>query len=118
MLIVVKKNVYFDYLYVNDFLKILDYFIQNDGSYKSYNAGSGIRIDLKKVSDIVNKVSGKRSKIIIKTKGFGNEYTCNNNLLIKETGKIKFTTFENSIGELYEWYATNRDQWEEKYLED
>ncbi len=116
--ITINQNVYFDYLYVNDFLKILDYFIQNDASHKIYNVGSGFKIDLKEIGNIVSKVSGKKSKIVIKSNGFGNEYTCNNNLLKKEIGKIQFTNFEDSISELYRWYEANQNLWDKKYFID
>ena len=44
--IVIKQNVKFDYIYVDDFIRILQYFVEHDQQYRTYNIGTGIPIDL------------------------------------------------------------------------
>ncbi len=39
--IIINQNVYFDYMYIDDLVKIVDYFINNEAKYKIYNASSG-----------------------------------------------------------------------------
>jgi len=104
--ITMKQNVFFDYVYINDFIKILDYFILNNSKKKFYNIGAGRSIDLLTIAKTVNKISKKKSKIIIKKKGLNNEYTCDNIRLLKEIVNLRFTDFKDSVRELYSWYKS------------
>lgn len=105
--IIINKNVYFDYLYIDDFVSILEYFIRNKRKYKTYNVGSGRRIDLKSIAKITNQVLGKDLLIRVREKGLNNEYTCNNERLLKEIGDFKFTDLRDAITELCLWYKEN-----------
>lgn len=104
--ITMRQNVFFDYLYINDFIKIIDYFINNDCKHKFYNTGRGEKIDLLTIAKMVNKISGKKSEIVIKNPGLKNEYTCDNSRLMDEIRDFHFTDFEETIKELYEWYKS------------
>lgn len=104
--ITMRQNVFFDYVYINDFIKILDYFIRNNSKEKFYNIGIGKPIDLLTIAKTVNRISENKSKIIIKKKGLNNEYTCDNSRLLKEIPNLRFTDFKNSVEELYSWYKS------------
>lgn len=104
--ITMRQNVFFDYLYIDDFIKIIDYFINNDCEYKFYNVGRGEKIDLLTIAKMVNKISGKKSKIVIKKPGLKKEYTCDSSRLVHEVRNLHFTDFEETIKELYEWYKS------------
>lgn len=106
--ITMRQDVYFDYFNVNDFVKIVEYFIEHDAKHKIYNIGSGTRINLNKIVKIINKIADNKSDIIIAKKGLNNEYTCSNERLIKEIPGFTFTKMENSIKDLYEWYKKNK----------
>jgi len=105
--ITINQNVFFDYIYIDDFVKIVDYFISHNVKQKFYNIGTGIKIDLKTIAKKIIKISGKKSRIIIKNNGFNNEYTCNNERLVNKIKSIKFLEFEVSLKILYKWYKTN-----------
>jgi|SRR3989344_1173574 len=109
MPILINQDVYFDYLYIDDFVKILEYFIKNNTKQKFYNIGTGKPVNLSKIANIINKISLFKSDIIIKTKGLGNEYTCDNSLLIKEVGQVKLTSLIESIQDLLSWYKDNKN---------
>ena len=109
MPITIHQNVVFDYLYINDLVKIVDFFLNNKVRYKSYNVGTGRRIDLKSIADKVNKVAGKKSPIKIDLKGLANEYTCDNRQLVKELTNFKFTSMGDAIKELYDWYFKRKN---------
>lgn len=108
--ITINRNVYFDYLYVNDFINILDYFIIHNVRYKTYNVGRGKIIDLLTIAHKINKIAAKKSKIIIHHQGLANEYTCKNRRLLKELAGFKFTDFDQSLKELYGWYLSIKDK--------
>lgn len=105
--ITIKKNVYFDYLYVNDLVRIVDHFLTHKNKFSTYNTGRGEKIDLLTIAKIINKVSKNPVPIIIKNKGFQNEYTCNITRLKKEISGLQFSQLEDSIRELYKWYSKN-----------
>lgn len=114
--IIVNKNVYFDYLYINDLVRIIDYFVRHKAHYQVYNVGFGKKIDLVTIAKIVNKISKKPVEIIIKNKDLQNEYTCDTTRLRKEIGKFEFTKIEDAIKELYEWYEGNKLQVDKRLL--
>ena len=102
--ITMNQNVFFDYTYVDDFVKVVDYFISHKAKHKFYNIGTGRKIDILTIANKINKVADKKSKIIIKNKGLNNEYTCDNSRLKEELKKFSFTNFDKALVELYNWY--------------
>ncbi len=100
----IKKNVYFDYLYVSDFSRIVETFINKNGAKRSYNICSGKSIDLLTLAKIIRQVDGRNSPIDIKEEGFGVEYSGDNTLFLQEYGEFDFTPHEKAINELYHWY--------------
>lgn len=104
------QNVYFDYVYINDFVKIIDYFIHHKGKHAFYNIGSGKKVDIFSIAKIINQVADKKSKIIIKTKGLNKEYTCNNSRLVQEIKNLNFTNINVAVGELYVWYKNHKKE--------
>lgn len=116
--ITINQNVFFDYVYINDFIHILDYFIENNVKHKSYNIGTGNSIDLLSLAKKINSLSQKKQKISILKKGLGTEYTCNNKRLIKELQHFSFTPIEKSIEELYNWYTNNKTLKKKSFIQD
>jgi len=104
--ITIRQNVYFDYLYIDDFCKIVKMFIDHDMMYRDYNVTSGERVDLLTIADTVMKVSKKKLPIYICEEGLGKEYTASNQRLINEIGRFDFIPIEYAIRELYYWYQT------------
>lgn len=102
--IIINQNVIFDYLYVNDLVKIIDFFIQKPSKEKFINVGTGKGIDLLTIAKTINTIAEKKSRIIVKNKGLQNEYTCDNALLLKEMRNFAFTDFKTSLRELYDYY--------------
>lgn len=107
MPITMNKDVYFDYLYIEDFIKIIKHFIEYKAEHKFYNIG-GKRINLLSLAKKINKISSKKSKIIVKNKGLNNEYTCDNSRLLKEIKNFRPSDLDISIKRLYDWYSQNR----------
>ncbi len=110
--ITINQNVFFDYVYIDDFIKIIDYFINNNAKKIFYNIGTGKKIDILTIAQLINSISKKQSKIIIKNKGLNKEYTCNNKNLINEYKGVKFKDFDLSLKELYNWYQKNKLHYE------
>jgi len=108
--ITINQNIHFDYLYINDFLKIVEHFINQVPKQKLYNATRGETIDLITIANKINRVAEKQSEIIVKREGLNREYSADNSKLLKEIGGFNFTAFDQAIKELYSWYKSNLDK--------
>jgi GDP-L-fucose synthase len=115
--IIINQNVYFDYLYVNDLIRIIEIFI-NKGTIKDkyLNICTGRTVDLITLAHIVIKISRKKLKIKVRIRDLKDEYSGNNNKLLSTIGRFQFTNFEQSIEELYYWYLNNKKLIDKKYL--
>ena len=59
MPIVINQNVVFDYLYLGDFLRIIDAMIEKDFAYQEFNITPTESIDLVSIAKIINTWSRK-----------------------------------------------------------
>lgn len=106
--ITLNQDVYFDYLYIDDFVKIVKHFIKYNVKYKFYNLGSGKSINILSIAKKINLIAKTKSKIQVKNKQLNNEYTCNNSRLLEELQGFNFTNFDISLKKLYTWYEKNK----------
>jgi GDP-L-fucose synthase len=106
--ITIMKNVVYDYIYVEDLVKITEWFINNTPPEHSYNVCYGQPYDLYSLAQMVQKYSGKGNQIIIQDQGMGHEYSGDNSKLLKLIPDIKFTKIEDAIASVYQWYLANK----------
>lgn len=117
--ITINQNIFLDYLYIDDFIRILDYFLSHKTRYKSYNVGTGKSIDLITSAKKINQIAVKESKIVVAHKGLENEYTCSNRRLMEELGDFNFNNFDISLEELYNWYLERKNELKKRdFLDD
>jgi UDP-glucose 4-epimerase len=107
--ITLRQNKKFDYLYINDLMPILEYFIENNPKEKSFNITPDNSIELLKVAQLVKSISQKDIEIKVAQEGFGLEYSGDNSLLRREMSVLQFTPIEKSINDLYDWYLNNKN---------
>ena len=108
--IVINKNVYFDYVYVDDLVKMIAWFMQNNAKEKIYNVTTGIKVDLISLANLVNDTSDFKSEIVVLNEGLNNEYTSNNERVLKELGSFKFTTHKKAIKKMREYFSYNMEK--------
>lgn len=106
--ITIRQNVRFDYMYVNDFVKIVEWFIDNDPSRRCYNVTTGKPLDLLSLAKKVIAASGKDPGIVVAREGMKPEYSGDNRRLMKEIGGFAFTDIDKAIRELYSWYENRK----------
>ncbi|MBQ9983275.1 MAG: NAD-dependent epimerase/dehydratase family protein [Lachnospiraceae bacterium] len=107
----VRQNVYFDYLWIDDFLRIVDRFLMLDKpQYHTYNIVSGQAVDLVSLCEQVKAVAKKDLDIIVCKEGLANEYSASNDRINCELGGINYTSIENSVEQLYKWYAERKTE--------
>lgn len=106
-----RQNCYFDYLWIEDFCRMLELFMKLDKPcYHSYNAVSGQRVDLLMLANLVNETADVKQKIFVCKDGYANEYTADNSRILQEIPSMKFTAIEKSVQQLYQYYKENKNQ--------
>ena len=111
MPIVINQNVRFDYLYIDDFLAVIERLIEADPSeipYREFNITTTESITLTEIVDIINKVGRNKSEVTVKNPGLNYQYTGDNSKLLENMGgSYKFLTYEESIRRLYNALESN-----------
>jgi len=108
MPIIINQNRFFDYLHVDDLARVVKWFIDNKPKNNIYNVCTGKSTDLKTLAEKIIKISGKKIKIEIKEKKLGKEYSGDNALLMGELSGFKFSSIDDKIRELYDYYDLNK----------
>lgn len=105
--ITIKQDRRFDYLYIDDLMPVIDYFLKNKGKYKSYNVTPDEAVELKILAERIRNISEKNLPILIAQDGMGMEYSGDNSRLYEEIPGIRFTSIYDAIHQLYQWYTRN-----------
>jgi len=106
--ITIKQDRKFDYIYIDDLMPILDYFICNDSTHKAYNVTPDASIRLYELAEKVRRISGKNLPITVAKEGMGVEYSGDNSRLKKEISSLNFLHIDKAIERLYNWYSENK----------
>ena len=106
--VVINQNKDFDFLYIEDLIKIVKWFIDNKPKKNIYNLCTGKVYDFKTIAEKIIRITGKRLEIVLKTENLGIEYSGDNSLLLSELNNFKFTPIDEAIKTLYDWYEANK----------
>ncbi|MCM8817355.1 MAG: NAD(P)-dependent oxidoreductase [Candidatus Omnitrophica bacterium] len=104
--IVIPHNKKFDFLYVDDLVKIVKWFIENSSRFNVYNICSGQAFEFRTIAEKVLEISGKKLSIIVKNES-SIEYSGDNSLFLCEIKNFQFTPLGTAIEKLYRWYEKN-----------
>lgn len=114
--ITLRQDRRFSYLFIDDLMPILEFFIENDLKYKSYNIVPDEKITLLEVAQLIKRISGKDIKILVANEDVGLDYTGDNSRLKKEFNNYKFTKLEQSVSMLYNYYEGAKNEIEKTLL--
>ena len=106
--ITLRQNRRFSYLYVNDLMPILHYFIENTPKYKSYNITPDTETELLQAAETVRQIAGGKEEIRVAQDGYGLSYSGSNARLKSELKDLKFTPLEQAVSELFAYYQANQ----------
>lgn len=119
--ITIDQNAFIDYLYIDDFVKCVEYFINNSSKseykprkntfshwtahwsnnsklkYRAYNMAKGETIDLVSIAKIINKYAENPSEIIVKIPGLNTEYSGDNSRLFDELKGFNFRSYDDKM---------------------
>ena len=99
----INQNVVFDYLFVEDMQRIVEYFIHKQPVSNIINITPTDSISLLEIAKIVNNFGEKEVEITINNPVLNNEYTGDNSRLLREIPDFEFTTMEVGLKKLYEY---------------
>lgn len=99
-----SKNMYFDYIYIDDLVKIMRWFIENKPKHKHYNICRGEHIDLYSLGNIIRDVMRSDCEFIVASEGYKLEYSGDNKRLFSEMGTFRFEDFGETIVKLTRYY--------------
>lgn len=114
--ITIKQNRVFDYLYIEDFMPILDYFIQHKPRHKAYNITPDHSIELYTLAMKIRSLSGKDLPIIVAKEGMGLSYSGDNARLRSELTNLRLTPIDTALSELYGWYTQQKEDINRDFL--
>lgn len=114
--ITLQKHARFDYLWVDDLVQILKWFIENEPKKKRYNVCRGESIDLYSLAEMVKEILGTDNSIVVKERGWKPEYSGDNRRLLMEIGGFCFTGLEEAVNILCEYYKRIIDEIDETRL--
>jgi UDP-glucose 4-epimerase len=106
--ITIKQNRKFDYVYIDDFVRVVERCFLEEVPCRSYNVTPDCAVELKALAQMVVQVSGRDVPILIKEPGMGLEYSGDNARLRTTFPGIELTPLAKSIAELYAWYQARR----------
>lgn len=106
--ITLRQNRRFSYLYVNDLMPILDYFITHTPAHKTYNITPDNETELLQAAHTVARLSGSQAGIQVAQEGYGLNYSGSNARLRGEIPGLTFTPFEQAVTDLLKYYKDNK----------
>jgi UDP-glucose 4-epimerase len=114
--IIINKNVIYDYIYVDDFCRIVDFFISNNSHEKIFNTTPCQSCDLLSIVKIIDEIFESNSKLSILKNGYGKEYTGNNEKLMSIMPDFEFTPLSESVRFLSSYYQAKKNTIDVKSL--
>ena len=101
----IHQNVVFDWMYVQDLVRILPSFLDEKRWFGgSYNLTTGTPVDLLTIAKLIN--NPKKVDIVVENSGWGNSYTGKNYRLIKYLEQPCFTPMPLAISNLKLYYES------------
>lgn len=106
--ITLRQNRRFSYLYINDLMPVLDFFLKNETKHRSYNIVPDAKVELIEIAEMVKRISGGDAEIQVAVAGRGLDYTGDNSRLKNEIKAVQFLPLEHAVMELWQYYESNK----------
>ena len=104
----VRKDCWFNFIYIEDLADIVEWFVENTPEYHDYNICHDQNYLLSDLADKVRKASRKELVIHMLSDEKNLDYTASNARLRAEITKINITPMERAIEDLYKYYYDNQ----------
>ena len=114
----VRKECWFDFLFIEDLPDIVSWFIEHTPQFHDYNICHGREYRLTELAELVRKVSGKALPIDLLSSERNLDYSADNSRLSREIKDLRITPMEQALAQLYHYYDTHRDLVDFQVLKD
>lgn len=104
--ITVNRNSIFDYIDILDFAGIVERFLTAKLTYKSFNICTAKPRELIELASIIDTVSDQDNVVTVLNETIHQNYSGDNDRMLREIGPFDFTPMEQSISRLFNWYKT------------
>lgn len=104
----IDKNRYYDFMIVDDLVRIIDWFLNNGNKNQIYNVCTGKTISFIEIANIIGKISEKPVSYIVDDQNNIVNYGGDNTLLLNETGPFRFMPIETGIKKIYDYIRSNK----------
>lgn len=105
----IRKDCYFDFLYIEDLPAIVEWFIENKPREHDYNVCMGKEYLLTELAEIVRLVSNKNLPLTVLNLERNLDYSASNERLTCEMHSFNLTSIEVALRKLYEYYYEHKD---------
>ena len=105
----VHNNAIVDYLYIDDLVSVVTWFIENTPRFQVYNVCTGIAKEHIAIADMISDLTQHRSSVVVNNKQIVKQYSGANGLLLNELGDFEFTPMKQALTSLYSWYENNKN---------
>ena len=103
----INQNVVFDYLFIEDLCRIVEFFIKNNPNENIINITPTESISLIEIAKIVNTFVQKPVDVKILKDGMNFEYTGDNESLLKAIPNLTFTEYKEGLSKLFDYITKN-----------
>ncbi|GHV77518.1 CDP-abequose synthase [Spirochaetia bacterium] len=104
----IRKDCSFDFLYIDDLVTIVKWFLENIPEYHDYNVCYGKPYLLTELAALVKEISLTNQDIVLLDEQKNLDYTADNTRLRNELHGFTFISMQTAIKELYEYYLMNK----------
>lgn len=105
----IHQNALVDFLYIDDLVRIVHWFINNKPRHQVYNVCSGHVVDFISWANEIRNIAQSKLAIEISNENVRSEYSGDNSLLINELSGFEFSSMRESVTSLYSWYDENKE---------
>ncbi|MBL4703699.1 MAG: NAD(P)-dependent oxidoreductase [Flavobacteriales bacterium] len=104
----VHQNARADFLFIDDLVRIVQWFIENKPKYQTYNVCSGNTYEYVSLANIISEIAHNKTDVAVNNIEIRKEYSGDNSRLVEELGGFEFTPIEQALELLYNWYQNNK----------
>ena len=114
--ITMRQNVFFDYIWVGDLVRMTEWAMRNETEHRQYNACTGQHVDLLSLAKLVKEVAGADVPIVLENECLKLEYSGDNSRIMSEMGGFRFTPLKDSLEMLRDYYRGILSSIDRKFL--
>jgi nucleoside-diphosphate-sugar epimerase len=105
--LVIRQNVVFDYLWIDDLMRMLPRFLEGERTFPDVNITPHDSIELTAIAALVLRETGAPPQFEVETAGMNHQYTGDNGRLMQALPDFRFTSVEEGIRALVAYYRAN-----------